>query len=198
MANYTNQAAIEAILARSLTSWEVAQLDTLLGSIDAYINSEIDSAWGSLDPETRYYNGNGSSIIDIDPCHDITKVSGVDRVEVEDNDYIENSDYEAFPRSSEIKTWLQFRGMYLPYGVGNIAVTATFNLGTSAPADIQYLAAYLATQMLSQVNGSTLNLKSESIEGYSRTFRDTSEIDFSTDKVVTGILDKYKSNSLVF
>ena len=62
------------------------------------------------------------------------------------------------------------------------------------PADIAYLASYLAAKSIGATN--SLSLKSESIEGYSRTFADNSK-SFNADSVVSSVLSKYTDEVMI-
>jgi hypothetical protein len=166
---YTTQAKVEAYLNRQLTDNEQELLNGVLAATDAWIDSQIGGSYGTVAESTRYFDGD-SRILNIDPCINITEVKRVDNLEAEAHDYIDNEDFEARPRNSVLKTWLESRVGKFPTGVANIAVTAQFTLGADVPSNISQLAAYLAAQMF--LNQTVGNLKSESIEGYSRTFND--------------------------
>lgn len=182
--SYGTQATIENILGRCLTDKEQASLAQLFSIADGWISQQIGGSYGDAAVATKYYDG-GSVMLDIDPCVDITKVAIVDDYEEDSYVYESGVDFEARPRNESLKKWLQSRTGAFPCGVANIAVTANFSLGTTAPEDIQYLSSYLVAQvMLNQENGT---LKSESIEGYSRTFKEYK----TSDDTVLFILNKY-------
>jgi len=187
---YTDQATIEAFLKRTLSAYEVTLLPLVLASVDAWINDQLGGEYGTVSATTRYYDG-GSAILDIDSATDITKVALVDSEETETNEYELNVDFEARPRNETMKTYLQRRNYLWPRGLGNIAVTAKFTLGTTVPNDIKYLATYMAGKLFS--SAVTGELKQESIEGYSRTFKEYS----SSDDVITSILAKYTNDEVV-
>lgn len=196
MANYANQQAIESVLNRPLTATEIASLDLLLNAVDAFINDAIGSSFtvGS-EVATRYYDADEGSILDIDPIFiDETHGLVVAIVDADENvtRTIDVSDYEARPRNDAVKTYLQLRNgrkwaSVCHPSVANIAVTGYFGRGETVPADIQYLAAYMAAQYIGASAGASL--KSESIEGYSRTFA-TIQSDYP---IVSQTLDKYNS-----
>lgn len=185
MANYANQAAVEGVLGRPLTAAEVAALPMLLNAIDEYINSETGTSFGAATEATRYYDvgrHEPSRLLDVDAftakVGDAVKAYKVEYVDAEENvvQLVEARDYEARPRNENVKTWLHRRstvwGHGCPSTVANIAVTAFFGY-PEVPADIAYAAAYLAAGAVGSTQ--SLSLKSESIEGYSRTFADTTK-----------------------
>lgn len=185
MANYADQASVEGILGRSLSASEAAALPVLLAAVDEYINSECDTSFGVATEATRYYDvgrHEPSRILDVDAFStkvgDDVKAFKVEYVDADENvvQLVDSSDYEARPRNEVVKTYLQRRstiwGHGCPSTVANIAVTAFFGYPT-VPADIAYAAAYLAAGAIGSTQ--SLSLKSESIEGYSRTFADTTK-----------------------
>lgn len=177
--SYATQSSVEGVLGRSLTTQEAAALPALLNAVDAYINGETGRSWGTPVEETRYYDVERSRMLEVDPF--VTKIGedakafdvfyvDADEERIQD---IDSSEYEARPRNENVKTWLQRRtgnwGSGCRSNVTNLAVKAFFGAGT-VPADIAYAAAWLAAH---QIGGTqSLSLKSESIEGYSRTFAD--------------------------
>lgn len=188
--SYTNQANIEDFVKRSLTQSEIDLLIIMLPAIDSWINDQIGSAFAeSTLPSVRYYDG-GTAILEIDPCTDITKVAEVDEEETDIFIYDLNEEYEPRPRNQNLKKWIELRAGCFPYGVANIAVTATFSSGT-VPADIVYLSTFLASQMFSIAFQG--QLKSESIEGYSRTFKEIAE----NNSFVNMTLNKYLKDEVL-
>jgi len=67
-----------------------------------------------------------------------------------------------------------------------LAVKAFYG-GGAVPADISYAASWLAAQAISAQLGMSLSVKSESIEGYSRTFADMTK----DNVTITSIFDNY-------
>lgn len=180
---YATQAQIENILGRCLTTKEEQLLEGLGSTIDGWIDDKIGASYTQV-TETRYYDG-GSVILEIDAATNITKVAVVDDEDDDSSIYDLNVDFKARPRNEDVKTWLHSKGAKFPEGIANIAVTATYGLGEEAPDDIKYLASYLMAGVFTRQK--TKNLKSESIEGYSRTFAETK----MEDEVVLSILNKY-------
>lgn len=194
MANYTSQASVESILGRSLTTKEASGLSLLLNAIDEFINNEIGAPFELPDsPVTRYYDGDNSVILEIDPFFvDDSHPLVVKLVDADESptSTVDASNYEARPRNDKVKTYLHHRGgtkwaQECTDKVTNIAVIGYYGRGEKAPADIEYLAAYLAAHYIGSYKSA--ELKSESIEGYSRTFATVKE----SDPVVSQILDKY-------
>lgn len=74
--SYTDQTAIQAFLARDLTSAEVTMLPMLIAAVTSYLDGELSGSYGTATPSTRYYDG-GSRIINIQPVQNVTAVSAV-------------------------------------------------------------------------------------------------------------------------
>lgn len=191
---YATKASVESALGRPLTASEEAGLNSLLAAVDTYINKTIGTSFETPTEATRYYDVERSRMVDVDPfVVDENKPLRVFYVDADENPVgsdVDTSDYEARPRNESVKTWLQRRSGYwgsgCPSNVTNLAVKAFFGRG-DAPADIQYAASWLAAQSISAQLGMSLSVKSESIEGYSRTFADMTK-----DNVqIAAIFDNY-------
>lgn len=194
MSSYANQSNVESVLGRALSADEITGLPFLLDAVEAWINGEIHSEFGLADDEaTRYFDADHSSMIDIDALYvDEDHPFTVKLVDADENPLrtIDSSDYEARPRNDNVKTYIQLRGgrkwaSICSHSVANIAVSGFWGRGDDVPADIAYLAAYMAAQAIGSTK--SLSLKSESIEGYSRTFATLQ----SEDSTVKRILSKY-------
>lgn len=205
MANYATQSDVEGILGRPLSTTEAAALPFLLNAIDQWINDQIGASYGELsdDPVTRYFDADrGGSIIDIDPIFvDESHGMVVSLVDANENVVrtLDVSEYEARPRNETVKTYVQLRNgrkwaSVCSTGIANIAITGYYGYGSAVPADIAYLSAYLAANSIGATK--SLSLKSESIEGYSRTFADN-KTSFAADSVVSSILNKYTDEVLL-
>lgn len=185
--SYTTIGNVQAFLRRDITEDEELIIPLLIKAVDSFLDTELEGSYGNTTPTTKYYDG-GERILNIDPARDITKVAAVDRYENELFTYELNSYFECRPRNDTIKRWIEKRDGCFPKGIANIAVTATFTLGDTIPDDLKYLATYLIVKLITE--NITGDLKSESIEGYSRTFKD-----FSTqDDTVRFILNQYIDN----
>lgn len=193
--SYATQSSVEGVLGRSLTTQEIAALPALLAAVDVYINGETGRTFETATKKIKYYDAEDSRMLDVDPFivkdDKPLRVFYVDADEEAVGDDIDTSDYEARPRNEEQKTWIQKRtgrwGSGCPSNVTSVAVEAFFG-SDATPADIAYAAAWLAAR---QIGGtSSLSLKSESIEGYSRTFADASNS--SDGSFLTATFDRYR------
>lgn len=205
---YTNQETIEAYLGRSLTDPETIMLSFLLASIDTVIDNTTHQTFTSDGPATRTYDGGDYPplsdvsptyevvrIIQLDPCRDVTAVTRTDSTGEITYTYIEGQDYILGPQNQDLKTYIEKR--YWPFypGTGNISVTATFSFSDTVPPDIQYVATYLAAQMITSGGyiGSDVSgpVTLEMIEGYRREYESSSSSQVTVDGFAQKILDNY-------
>lgn len=188
--SYTDQATIESFVKRALTADEEVILPLILDTVDEYINEQVGGEFGPVVETSRYFDG-GSKILEIDTCHEISAVEDTGSEDYIIYSYTGSIDYDARPINEEYKTYLHKRGGKFPSGVANMKVTAKFTENETVPNDIIYLATYLAGQLFSKnIVG---NYKSESIEGYSRTFADMIE----ENQVLKMVLDKYSNDDIL-
>lgn len=218
---FSTQAQIEAILGRSLTANELIVLSGIQIGVDGWIADVIGQDSFSSTPTTRTYQSDGQ-VLTIDPVRSISNVALLDTSGTTLYTYSEGTDYSAYPLNNSVKTHL----VKLPYPntlelydgysyakwpslYGKVAVTGTYGYADSTPADVVYVASYLCakTFLLNSVLLSSYagQIKSESIEGYSRTYADMSHAVESTvetlgddDPVVGTFLSKYDGNEIYF
>ena len=188
---YTDQATVEAYLNRSLSSNEQTILPLAIAAVDSFINEEVGSTFSNTS-STRYYDGGVRTLV-IDSVRSITKVELVDTDDSNTvlNEYDLDEDYERQPVNETVKTYIESRIGAFPKGIANIAVTGKFSLTDSTPDDIKYLATYLTAKLFQKAV--TGDLKSESIEGYSRTFAEFK----AEDEVVQITLNKYTNDEVL-
>lgn len=186
--SYTDQATIEAYLNRDLTANEVTILPSLLAFIDKKIDDMQGGSYGVLSESTRFYDG-GFASVQIDPCRSVSAVELVGTDNQTARTYTLNEDVVLRPVNEPVKRWLDRRNLSYTYpeqrfvrfprGKANVKVTAIFNLGETPPDEVKFLATYMVARLF-EIKASQ-GLKSESIEGYSRTY---AEIDWANDPVV--------------
>lgn len=163
---YTTENLVEQFIKRDLEASEVNLLETLLipavkQFIDRYTASTFDEAVAS----SRYFDGDCTSIVDIDPCTNITAVALVD----EDQALLETLDanqYVAYPINATVKRYLKFRNFRTGKRLQYVKVTAEFSeYDDGVPTDIQLVATRMASHFLT--SGESNGVESESIEGHS-------------------------------
>lgn len=189
---YTTTELIEAYLGRTLTSEESARISSLQSLVKSWIDGQIGGSFyteTAPTASTRYYDG-GVKILDIEPCISISKVAQVDTDESELYVYELNTEFESRPRNKDVKRWIEKRGGAFPRGVANIAVTGVFTLGL-LPEDIKQIATIMVGGVI--IEGTTGAIVSESIEGYSRTFADSTKTGgiSKSSLLIKDVLSKY-------
>lgn len=193
MTHYTDPDLIAALLKRDLATSEQLTLAIVIPAIDKYIDKKCDMTFLEVAETTRYYDG-GEETLEIDPCTAITAVASLNDDGTTSYTYV-TGDYEAGPYNQTVKNELRKRYSCWPKGNRRIAVTAKFSgWDSGVPQDIQMAATMIAASVLtagSQVGG----VKSESLEGHSITYDDTSNIIQSVaekNPIINSIFMQYK------
>lgn len=167
---YTTQANVEAKVG-TLSAEQITYLNTvLIPAIDAYINKETGTVFGSTESVEIYVSGNDSEMLNIPTMHDITEVSIVDG---STETTVPSVDYVAYPRSADDKYAIQSLSESWEEGFDNYKITGELGLKT-VPADIKMIATEMAVNSLSMANNQ--NVKSESVGDWSVTYRENQQI----------------------
>jgi hypothetical protein len=157
------QAEVEAKLGRSLTSEETSAFNSTNLALQSYIERMIGSDVEEVSETTRVYDG-GVQHLKIDPCTDITAVKSIDR-----DDFVVETilsrDYTAEPVNRNMKTMLRLRDDRFWRSMNNIQVTAKFSIYEAS--DVLAVVKEAMIDALASELTSTVNIKRESIEGYS-------------------------------
>lgn len=191
--SYTSQTEIEAHMGRDLTAAEITMLPYVLAQTDKTIEDITGATFGSVAETSRFYDG-GYRTLPIEPAYAISAVQVVDTDQantVEDT-YDLGEDLEIYPLNDTPKTYLQKRSGRFPGGLGVIKVTGNFSNTSSIPEEITGIATYIAAKSYSGSN--TGDVQSESIEGYSRTYK---QFDAKTDATVLAVLGSYAADDIL-
>ena len=178
---YTDQKTVEAHIKRKLTSSEVANIELMIAAAKSYIDKatgQVFTAGGEA--TTRIYDGVHEGTLFIDAFSEITKVEfvGLDGVTTT----VDPNTYHTYPYNADYVNALVRRGTgRWSRGIGTYKVTGTIGKYKDVPADIKLAATILVADMLRNPQ----NLKSESIEGYSRTFADQSSENPHLEKLLS-------------
>jgi len=177
--NYTTKAKVEALLGETITE----NIDDYIIGAQEYIDNFTQRDF-SENVEERFYNGNNSNSLLIDPATDITKVevsydNGVTFKQVEN--------FKLLPNNNEQKIKIYFHYFKFPFGVSNIKVTGKFGWG-SVPKDIEFVATSIVVGMIK--GKSTSEIASEKIGDYSVSYQ--ADQDFGDLANLKDILNRYK------
>lgn len=179
---YTTTANIAAKLKRSLTAEESTYFTSVLDpGIDAFINRQTETTFGSGDSTDVYVSGDGSSTLIIPTMHDISAVVKINEDDTEEP--VSVDDYRTYPRSSSDKRALNrvSDGVW-DEGIDNYKITG--ELGYSAvPGDITLVATELAASSIMENN-----IKSERVGDWAVTYSDMQRTLSSSSQA---ILDSY-------
>lgn len=178
--SYTTQTLIQSYLKRDLTSAEARLTTILIPAIQNWIDRVTGRKWEPV-TESRVYDG-GEEYLFVDPIIDIHQIDFLNPDGTVQSTYSSTTpDYLAYPLNNKTKTQIKLlTHKRWPTGSGRIKITGKWGERDGVPADIQYAATVLACDWLSSED----KLKSESIEGYSRTFQDTQDSNPEIKKVL--------------
>lgn len=182
MADYTDQAAVETYLGKTLTADPAAWIAAVSAFIDKYTGRTFvtDEA-----PSERLFEGNSGQKLIIDDCIDVTKVEIGDRY---GDNFEETTDYQAFPLNETPKTMLGLKNR--GWGVGIHRITANWGYSASRPDDIAFAATVLVAGIANFALQTGSAIKSETIGNYSVSY-DTAQGAADYERAMA-ILDSYR------
>lgn len=167
---YTTQENIEDKLEAALSQDQADYFTNVLSpAIDAFINQQTETQFGSDTAANVYVNGECSSILVIPTMHTIT-----DLVKVEDDGTettISTDDYVTYPQGEADKYAIRSRTGTWDEGFENYKVSGKLGY-TAIPADITLVATELAVNALNENVG---NYKSERVGDWAVTYADTAK-----------------------
>lgn len=175
---YTTKEDIENYILKTIDDAFDAQLGEWIKAMSNYIEHVTKRRIYRETSETFKYDGDGSDLIVIGDCTDITEVKVDDRVMTRD------VDYTTYPKNKGYTSRIALLdGWRFTKGVNNIEVTARQSMASSIPADINFactvlVAGIINNQLFNDKKGTT-----ERIGGYSITYKEDKEVqDFSQVK----------------
>jgi len=194
MPKYTLKEKVETFLGGvSITE----NLDDLIDGVEKYIDNYTERNFNADDTATaRVFNGDNTSVLLIDDAVEITKIEqGNDAFGDNFSELVINTDYKLLPANYEAKnipiTKVLLRSSIWGSGVQNQRITAKWGYCLVTPADIVWVATFLAASVYKLgSSGSVGGVSTEKIGEYSVSFN--TEKEFSDFKKATEILDNYK------
>lgn len=178
--NYTTKANIEAYLGETISNDITTYIISAQSYIDKYTNRDFKVGTAGT---VRYYDGNGTRDLIIDPAIAITKV------EISTDEgltFTQETNYIKQPINELPIIKITLRDNFFPNSIMSVKITGTFGWSASVPEDITYCATLLASIMYK--GNSPKNITSESIGDYSISY----DADGSKEASIKSILDKYK------
>lgn len=197
---YTDPALISAHVKRALTDNEMLTLSVFIPAIQRWIDNYIGTTFlPATEATSRYFDGDGTESLDIDPFTELEEIASIDGYTGSDNYLYNQNDSREIasePANSSVQNELRYRNGGWPRGVGNIRVKAKFSSYVDGiPEDITMAATLFAAQVLTMGSSGTDNVKSESLEGHSVTYNDPAtmlETIASKHPIIAGSLAHYK------
>lgn len=183
---YTTQAKVEAYMGSDLSSISLA-VTAWIASVTAWINKYTGTTWETGVASTRYYDGNGTDRIFVDPFNGApSEISIIDSEGNVSQDLLTDSDYILYPLNSTAKSEIVISGPadwwpgVWPSGNRRLKITANFWSSDTVPADIELVATMLVAQIAggavaAGILGAVGAKKSESLGDYSVTYAVSSD-----------------------
>lgn len=183
MSLYTSQDQVASYLKRALTDDEVVVFNMLAEAACAYIDNELETTFTDTDTATdRYYDGENSCELIIDPAKTISAVYIIDRYG-SILQTLQSYEFVAVPLNKNIKTSLRTKGVRFPSGVGNIKVTGKYtSYDNGVPAPISLATAMLVGDYLR--NADTGDVKMEETEGWKVQYGNMPEITARVENLI--------------
>lgn len=155
-----------------VTDW----IKAMSSQIDLMCNRSIAPAFTDSDvaiEETFLYDGDGSDIIIISDCCDISEVTV-------DNDVRE---FYKYPANKPYASRIKLDGYKFTTGIQNVAVTGIQAMNTTVPEDIKFACTVLVAGIINNQKKLDKIGTTEKIGAYSITYRDDAQrADFETAK----------------
>lgn len=195
---YTTKAKLEAYIGKTLTSGQNTLFDSWVLAAKNYIENYTGRKFEQEAGATRYFDGNGGNEIIID---DFTAITSLTVLEVDGTTLQllvegDDQDFVTYPYNDTIKYKIILQASsaigYFPKRHKSVKVVATWNAGTTVPADIELVANMLISGIIASANANGKDVSSESLGDYSISFNNNSNI--SEDVAGMGvkqILDQY-------
>jgi len=194
MPKYTIKEKVETFLGGVTIS---ESLDDLIDGVEKYIDNYTERNFNADDEASmRVFSGDNTGLLLIDDAVEITKVElGNDSYGDNFSELVLNIDYKLMPENYEVKnqpiTKIFLRNNIWGVGIQNHKITAKWGYSSITPADIVWVATFLAASVYKLgSSGSVGGVSSEKIGEYSVSFN--TEKEFSDFKKSTEILDNYK------
>lgn len=177
---YTTKEDIENYILKNIDDAFDGQLGDWIKAMSNYIENTTKRRIYRSTAETFKYDGDGSDLMIIGDCNNITEVK------LDGNVLTRDVDYTTYPKNkSYISRIALIDGLRFTKGINNIEVTAIQSMTNSLPVDIKFactvlVAGILNSQMYNDKKGTT-----ERIGNYSITYKDDQQIkDFEQVKQI--------------
>ena len=204
MPTYTNEATVEKIIQRSLTTEEKASLDLVIANISKFVADYLNRNYqdivegeegeSEIEDSVMYYDGNGQYELFLDD--DFTEITQIELLDSEGSTFEtidDEDDYILYPLNSSPKNSIVLRSYRFPLGHARVKITGKFTSGALPDAVCMAVTKLVADYVLNLAENE--NIKSESIEGYSKTLSDGNDRT-AKQALILGSIDSFKKIDL--
>ena len=201
---YITEVEVEKYLAININPALASFITTLIGAVTNYIEKYTDRVFEAPSPdddETKYYDGNDTTKLQIDDLRTLTSLT------VDDVALTEDTDFLLYPLNEDPKEWIELiqpetrintnsrLDSTSPYvfdkGQATISIVGKFGYSATPPDDIKLVAMKLVGGIIKENVGDTdtKELTQETIGDYSASYAKIKEMAFSLG--VNTILNQY-------
>jgi len=171
--NYTDIEALENYLGITIPVGQVDQYNSYIQAMSRYMDSYCNRVLFDDTVQTFKYDGDGSEILLIKDCVDITEVKV-------DNEAV---DYFKYPKNKPYASRITLDGYKFPHGRENVSVTGIQAMSSVLKDDIKHACTVLVAGIHNARSAQGKVGTTERINNYSITYKDEAQkIDFETAK----------------
>ena len=192
--SYTTEEKVEAYLMITIDPSQSAEVDTWIEAVSQWIDNYTGRTFEASD-ETKYYDGNGTRDLNIDPVISITTLQILNTDGTADTTLTEGqaNDFLLYPLNDSpkyiIKLVLSSSIGVFPAGIRRVKITGSFGQTSTVPKNIELAASMLVGKIVKEgIKGGQSS--SEGLGDFKITYKD---IDETADSLgIKNILDQYR------
>lgn len=190
---YITEGDLENYILQDIDASYSAWITDVIAAVEAYVDQYCGTDFQNAASTDRYYDGDGSDTLTIDPVQSITAIYFLD-TNGNVMDTLTSADYLLYPLNDSNKTQIKLQGGSFgsfPNYYKSVKITGTFGYST-APLPVKMAAIKLAAKIINNgLRGGKVT--SETLGSYSVSF---AEIDAEKEKKesmeIFNILDMYR------
>lgn len=177
---YTTKEDIENYILKNIDDGFDGQLGEWIKAMSNYIENTTKRRIYRQTEETFKYDGDGSDLMIISDCNNISEVK------LDGNVLTKDVDYTTYPKNKSYSSRIVLLGgLRFTRGVNNLEITAIQSMTNSLPSDINFACTVLVAGILNSQMNNDKKGTTERIGNYSITYKDDQQIkDFEQVKSI--------------
>lgn len=185
---YTDVLSVENYILKEIDAAFESQIESWIAAVEKYIDNftgrDFMASPQASEGDPRYFDGNGSSVLLIDDCLEITSVKVGD-------EEVTFGEWYLYPANETPKNKIILKGRCFSKGNQNVEITGKWGYSEEVPDDIKLAATVLVAGIIAYADNPGVN--SETIGRYSVTY--SSNQQWADFKQTMNILDSYRKYS---